>query len=248
MTAPSAPTLESLVAQVRSGSESAPALDRLTIAVGLSNHLDELGENLVGYFVDEARRDGASWAEIGARLGVSRQAVQKRFIPSEAGMRGRSPDGFWDRAGRDLKEAVTLAREAARARRTTYLGTEHLLLGLAAQPDEAAARALARCGADAATIRGAVDGRIGAPRGEPLPDETPFTQLALRSLQHALREALLMNQPTIGGEHLALGLLTVGSGVAHDVLVNLGVSYDRLREAVTEVTAQPGWRGCRTAT
>jgi hypothetical protein len=233
---PSAPTLESLITQVRSGFEGAPALDRLTIAVGLANRLGELGENLVGYFVDEARRDGASWGEIGARLGVSRQAVQKRFIPSEAGMRGRGSDGFWDRASGDLKQAVTLAREAARARRKTYLGTEHLLLGLTGQPHEAAARALARCGADAATIRGAVDGRVGAPHGEPLPDETPFTRLALRTLQHALREALLMNQATVGGEHLALGLLTVGEGVAHDVLVNLGVSYERLREAVTEVT------------
>ena len=236
---PSAPILESLITQVRSGFEGASALDRLTVAVGLAGRLDELGENLVGYFVDEARRDGASWAEVGARLGVSRQAVQKRFIPSEAGMGGRGQDGFWDRASGDLKEAVTLAREAARARRKTYLGTEHLLLGLAGQPDEAAARGLARCGVGPATVRGAVDGRVGAPQGEPLPDETPFTRLALRSLQHALREALLMNQAAVGGEHLALGLLTIGEGIAHDVLVNLGVSYERLREAVTEVTAGP---------
>jgi Clp amino terminal domain, pathogenicity island component len=165
-------------------------------------------------------------------LGVSRQAVQKRFIPGEAGPRTRGQDGFWDRASDDLKGAVTLARAAARARRTTYLGTEHLLPGLAGQPQERAAQALAHCGADPATIRGAVYGRIGAPKGEPLPDETPFTRLALRSLQHALREALLMNPAAVGGEHLALGLLTVGAGVAHDVLVNLGVSYERLREAV----------------
>jgi ATP-dependent Clp protease ATP-binding subunit ClpA len=135
------------------------------------------------------------------------------------------------------QRALVCAREAARARRKTYLGTEHLLLGLAGQPDEAAAQALARCGADPATVRGAVDGRVGAPQGDPLPDETPFTRLALHSLQHARREALLMNQAAVGGGHLALGLLTVGEGIAHDVLVNLGVSYERLREAVTGVTA-----------
>ncbi|ETK31170.1 Clp protease N-terminal domain-containing protein [Microbispora sp. ATCC PTA-5024] len=236
---PSAPTLESLIAQVRSSLADGPALDRLTLAVGLANRLGELGENLIGYYVDEARRDGVSWAEIGTRLGVSRQAVQKRFIPSDAGMRKRGQDGFWDRASDDLKKAVTLAREAARARRKTYLGTEHLLLGLAGQPDQPAAQALARCGADTATIRGAVDGRVGAPHGEPLPDETPFTRPALRALQHALREALLMNQATVGGEHLALGLLTVGEGVAHDVLTNLGVDYERLREAMKEVTPGP---------
>ncbi|WP_328710666.1 Clp protease N-terminal domain-containing protein [Microbispora hainanensis] len=236
---PSSPTLESLIAQVRSGLENGPALDRLTLAVGLANRLGELGENLIGYYVDEARRDGASWAEIGTRLGVSRQAVQKRFIPSEAGMRGRGQEGFWDRASADLKTAVKLAREAAQARRKTYLGTEHLLLGLAGQPDQTTAQALARCGADPVTIRGAIDGRVGAPQSEPLPDETPFTRLALRALQHALREALLMNQANVGSEHLALGLLTIGEGIAHDVLINLGVSYERLREAVKEVTADP---------
>jgi Clp amino terminal domain, pathogenicity island component len=240
MTTTSFPTLESLIAQVRSGFEEAPALDRLTIAVGVASHLDELGQNLVGYFVDEARREGATWADIGARLGVSRQAVQKKFLPSAASLLTQD-GGFWDRATDDLKQAVTLAREAAQARRVTYLGTEHLLLGLAAQPEQKAAQALTRCGADPATIRGAVDGRVGAPHGEPLPDETPFTLRALRSLQHALREALLMNQATaIGGEHLALGLLTLGEGFAHDILVNLGVSYERLREAVIAITEQPG--------
>ncbi|MBO0803441.1 MAG: Clp protease N-terminal domain-containing protein, partial [Nocardiopsaceae bacterium] len=193
------PTLESLIAQVRAGFESAPPLDRLTVAIGLASHLEELGENLVGYFVDEARREGASWADIGVRLGVSRQAVQKRFIPSEATIGGR--EGFWDRAASDLKEAVSRAREAAQARRTTYLGTEHLLLGLTSQQDGKdgrVARALTRCGADPATVRGAVDGWVGAPRGEPLPDETPFTRLALQSLQHALREALMANQTVVG--------------------------------------------------
>lgn len=231
-----APTLESLIALVRSGFESAPALDRLTIAIGMAGRLDELGENLVGYFVDEARGEGASWAEIGDRLGVSRQAVQKRFIPSDVAMLARGREGIWDRATDELKEAVRLGRTAAQARRVTYLGTEHLLLGIAGQPDGMAAKALSRCGADPATLRGAVDGRVGAPKGEPLPDETPFTRLALRSLQHALREALLMNQVTVDGVHLALGLITVGEGVAHDVLVNLGVSRESLRRAL----ASPG--------
>lgn len=236
----STPTLESLIAAVSSGFENAPALDRLTIAVGLAGHLNELGENLVGYFVDEARREGTTWADIGTRLGVSRQAAQKRFLPSAASLLTQD-GGFWDRTTDDLKRAVSLAREAAQARRTTYLGTEHLLLGLTAQPEQKAAQALARCGADPDTIRGAVNGRIGAPNGEPLPDETQFTLRALRSLQHALREALLMNQATaIGGEHLALGLLTLGEGFAHDILLNLGVSYERLREAVNQVSGRSG--------
>ncbi|GAA3526336.1 Clp protease N-terminal domain-containing protein [Amycolatopsis ultiminotia] len=236
MTVPAA-TPESRIARVRSGLESAAALDRPAVAVDLAGHLDELGENLIGCFVDEARNDGGSWAELGSRLGVGRQAVQKRFIPGAVAMLGRGQDGFWERVTGELKEVVRLAGTAAQARRVTYLGTEHLLLGLAEHPEGRAAKALTGCGADPATIRAAIDGRIGVPRGEPLPDETPFTRLALRSLQHALREGLLMNETLIGGEHLALGMITVGEGLAHDVLVNLGVSYESLRADITSLGA-----------
>lgn len=221
-------TLDALINEVRGGFEEAPALDRLTRAVDLSGQVSELGENLVGFYVDEARRSGATWSEIGERLGVSRQAVQKRFIPSAE---SKDRAGFWDRASTELRSAVEAARRQAQARRKTYLGTEHLLLGIIEQPKDHASRVLAACGADPVTLRGAIDGRIGTVTDEPLPDETPFTQLALSSLQHALREALRANASSIDTIHLALGLITVGNGVAHDVLVTLGISYERLRTA-----------------
>ena len=221
-------TLDALINEIRRGFEEAPALDRLTRAVDLSGQVSELGENLVGFYVDEARRSGATWSEIGERLGVSRQAVQKRFIPSPE---SKDRAGFWDRASTELRSAVEAARRQAQARRKTYLGTEHLLLGIIEQPKDHASRVLAACGADPVTLRGAIDGRIGTVTDEPLPDETPFTQLALSSLQHALREALRANASSIDTIHLALGLITVGNGVAHDVLVTLGISYERLRTA-----------------
>lgn len=221
-------TLDSLINQVRSGFESAPALDRLTRAVDLASQVAELGDNLVGFYVDEARGAGATWTEVGDRLGVSRQAVQKRFIPTAD---NHDRPGFWDRASRELRAAVSSARHQAQARRKTYLGTEHLLLGIIDQPDDHASQALTACGADPTALRGAIDGRVGPVADEPLPDETPFTRLALRSLQHALREALRVDSTSIDTIHLALGLITLGEGVAHDVLVTLGVSYDQLRHA-----------------
>jgi hypothetical protein len=221
-------TLDVLIDDVRSGFEDAPALDRLTRAVDLSGQVSELGENLVGFYVDEARRSGATWSEIGERLGVSRQAVQKRFIPSAE---SKDRAGFWDRASTELRSAIEAARHQAQARRKTYLGTEHLLLGIIEQPNDLACQLLAACGADPVTLRGAIDGRIGPVTDDPLPDETPFTQLALHSLQHSLREALRANASSIDTIHLALGLITVGKGVAHDVLVTLGISYERLRTA-----------------
>lgn len=221
------PTLEALIEQVRSA-DDASELDRLTRALDLSEHLGRLAENLVGFFVDEARRDGLTWTDIGTRLGVSRQAVQKRFIPTET-MRGE----FWDRAAPALRETGERAHRAAQVRRKTYLGTEHLLLGLIDQPDDPACLALAQCDAGPDIVRGAIDGRIGVPRGEPLPDETPMTTLALRCLQHAQRESLRANAPTIDTSHLVLALLTVGDGLAHDILTNLGVNYDTLRATIT---------------
>jgi hypothetical protein len=194
------PTLDTLIDEVRTGLETAPALDRLTRAVDVAAHVSELGENLVGFHVDEARRDGASWSGIGTRLGVSRPAVQKRFIPSGEPQRG----GFWDRATDGLRAVVGEAREEARRRRKTYLGTEHLLLALAAREDDPASRALAACGAALVTLRAAIDGRVGIPAGDPLPDETPFTRLALTSLWHALREALREGSEKVDTGHLAL--------------------------------------------
>jgi Clp amino terminal domain, pathogenicity island component len=221
-------TLDALIDEVRDGFDAAPPLDRLTRAVDLAARVSELGESLIGFYVDDARRAGATWSEIGDRLGVSRQAVQKRFIPSEK-TPGRR--GFWDRASNELRSAVERARHQARARRKTYLGTEHLLLGIIDNPHDHASRALTSCGADPTLLRGAIDGRVGTITDEPLPDETPFTQLALSSLEHALRESLRTNGSSIETIHLALGLITTGSGVAHDVLITLGVSYERLRAA-----------------
>jgi Clp amino terminal domain, pathogenicity island component len=224
-------TLDTLISQVRAGLETAPALDRLSRAVDLAAHVAELGDNLVGHYVDEARQEGVSWSDIGTRLGVSRQAVQKRFIPADDPRGERAP--FWERATEELRATVDEAREEARRRRKTYLGTEHLLLALIARERDPAAEALAACGAPPATLRAAVDGRVGIPAGEPLPDETPFTRLALTALRHSSREALRAGSETVETGHLALGLLTVGEGLAHDVMTNLGVTYDALRAAVS---------------
>jgi hypothetical protein len=206
-------------------------LDRLTRSVDVSTHLSDLGDALVGHFVDESRREGATWAQIGERLGVTRQAVQKRFLPDDG-----SWPSFWDRATPALREVASTAREEAQRRRKTYLGTEHLLLAILAKSDDPATTGLSTCGASAETVRAAVNGRIGIPTGEPLADETPFTRLALTSLQHASREALRADSTIIDTSHLLLGLITVGDGLAHDVLVALGVGYEPLRDAMRKAT------------
>lgn len=227
-------TLDTLIDQVRTGFETAPVLDRLTRAVDVAARVSELGENLIGYYVDEARREGVSWADIGTRLGVSFYRPCRRGSSRPHDAREGDREGFWSRTTEGLRAVVGEAREEARRRRKTYLGTEHLLLALISREDDPATRALAACGAGPAALRAAVDGRVGIPTGDPLLDETPFTRLSLTVLRHALREALRAGTESVDTGHLALGLLTVGDGLAHDVMVNLGLGYDSLRAALAE--------------
>lgn len=77
-------TLDELISTVKGRRPDGNALDHLSEAVALSNHLGELADHLVGHFVDQARRSGASWTLIGQSMGVTKQAAQKRFVAPTA--------------------------------------------------------------------------------------------------------------------------------------------------------------------
>src|SRR3954447_23254062 len=109
------------------------ALDQLTDAVLAADHLRDVADHLIGHFVDQARRSGASWTDIGRSMGVTKQAAQKRFVA-----KGEAPDldashGFTRFTDRARKVVIT-AQEEARARGNNQISTAHLLLGLAADP------------------------------------------------------------------------------------------------------------------
>src|SRR3712207_5322031 len=119
-------------------------LDQLADAVLAAEHLGELADHLVGHFVDQARRSGASWTQIGASMGVSKQAAQKRFVPREPGDAQQDFARFTPRA----RHAVVAAQEEARSAGNAEITTGHLLLGLLAEPEAIAVRVLAAQGAD----------------------------------------------------------------------------------------------------
>ena len=83
--------LDNLIAYVKALHPDGGPLDNVSDAVLVSDRLDEQSDALIGYFVDQARRFGASWSQIGASMGVSKQAVQKRFVPRDGG--GLVPEG-----------------------------------------------------------------------------------------------------------------------------------------------------------
>src|SRR4051794_38415133 len=89
--------LDDLIDHVCNTSPDGDPLDRLATAVVVAGQLDEVADHLVGHFVDQARRSGASWAEIGQALGVSKQAAQKRFVPRAGAEPERATSGAFSR-------------------------------------------------------------------------------------------------------------------------------------------------------
>ncbi|HEX4126280.1 MAG TPA: Clp protease N-terminal domain-containing protein [Acidimicrobiales bacterium] len=134
---------------------------------------------------------------------------------------------FTDRARRVL----TLAQEEARLLNHSFIGTEHILLGVMREGDGLGAEALRSLGVSLDVVRDEVVGIVGAstsiPGGPP-----PFTPRAKKVLELSLREALQLNHSYIGTEHILLGLVREREGVAAKVLVNLGVDLSRVRQTV----------------
>jgi ATP-dependent Clp protease ATP-binding subunit ClpA len=142
---------------------------------------------------------------------------------------------FTDRA----RHVVVLAQEEARLLCHNYIGTEHILLGLLAEVDGIAARALRQLGVGLGGVRRDVEAIIG--RGSETPaSHIPFTPRAKKVLELSLRESLGLGHSYIGTEHILLGLVREGEGVAAQVLTARGVALDRVRHAVLTQLDQHG--------
>jgi hypothetical protein len=139
---------------------------------------------------------------------------------------------FTDQARR----AVVLAEEEARTLDHNWIGTEHLLLGLIREGDSVAARALESLGISLQPVRQQVEEMIG--RGQQVPSEQiPFTPRSKKVLELSLRESLQLGQDHVGTEHILLGLIREGDGVAAQVLVRLGADLNRVRQQVIELVS-----------
>jgi hypothetical protein len=142
---------------------------------------------------------------------------------------------FTDRARR----VVVLAQEEARHLSHNYIGTEHILLGLIHEREGVAAKALESLDISVEAVRGEVVQIVG--RGDEEPGaHIPFTPRAKKVLELSLREALALGHNYIGTEHILLGLIREGEGVAAQVLVKLGASFDRVRQQVVQLLAAAG--------
>ena len=253
--------LDNLIAYVKTLRPDGGPLENVSDAFAVSEQLDEQSDALLGYFVDQARRSGLSWSQIGAAMGVSKQAAQKRFVPGQesillreigASQTGRKPfSRFTDRAIRVLFAADRLAADSTAADRTAAdtststgqaeraahspIGAAHLAAAFLSEPEGLAAKAIGKAGLTPEQVYGAVG--IGPAPQLPNQDraqvsELTFDDSAKATFREALKWALRMGHNYIGTEHLLLGVLFTGGPVAEG-FTGLGLTPQRAEELLT---------------
>jgi Clp amino terminal domain, pathogenicity island component len=223
--------LDNLITYVKTLHPEGGPLDNVADAFTVSAQLDEQADALIGHFVDQARKSGASWSQIGAAMGVSKQAAQKRFVPV------RVPDGvtfkrFTDRSRNVIAAAGQLAAGPVTA--------AHLAAALLVEPLGIAAKIIAAAGLTPEQVYDAA-GTGPATLGQDVTAsalrEIAYAETGAAALKDALKAALRLGHNYIGTEHLLLGLLATDDPVAA-ALDGLGLTLARAEALLaTELAA-----------
>jgi hypothetical protein len=203
------------------------ALMRLSEAFRLAAYVNDQADNLIGHFVDQARRSGEPWSQIGAAMGVSKQAAQQRWVPrwgTSLITAGRTFGRFTDRA----RSVLIAANRLAGGAEATAIGPEHLAVAQYAEPEALAAKVLKELGVTEADLAAALD--VTAEAADAVTDLS-FDERAEAVLDAALREALRLQHNFIGTEHLLLGSLANGDRTA-EVLAARGVTTSTVEPIV----------------
>ncbi len=228
--------LDNLIAYVKALHPDGEPLERVTDAFAVSARLDEQSDALIGYFVDQARRSGASWSQIGAAMGVSKQAAQKRFVPGK--LLDLSPEGsvfsrFTPRA-RNVMAAA--GRLAASGGEDPAVGAVHVGAALLTEPEGIAAKVIVQAGLTPEQLYSA----LGTGPATPGPDATAgtlselaFDDTGKATLKASLKAALRLGHNYIGTEHLLLGVLDTGRSAA-EAFDGLGLTRENAARLVAD--------------
>jgi Clp amino terminal domain, pathogenicity island component len=234
--------LDDLIGYVKS--QDGTALDHVSAAIRISEHLGELADHVIGHFVDQARKAGASWTEIGQSMGVTKQAAQKRFVPKAAELSVPGDEASWQAALTEAfhahpfsrftlraKHSISAAAEEARERRHHLVIPEHLALGLLHEPEGLAAKSIEALGVPLDSARDALVAALPpATVDEPVSGRIPFTRGAKKVLELAVREALKLGHNYIGTEHLLLGVLEDEVVAGTGTLSGLGITREPVEQ------------------
>jgi len=228
--------LDELIHRVHRMHPRADPLQRVTDAAELSAHLTDLADHLVGHFVDAARAAGATWADIGDHLGVTKQAVQKRFVTKPSADLDFPSGGRLSRFTGRARNALLAARRVAGASGAPEVDPLHLLLGLLTEPKGLAARAVVNQGNPLDVAFDRVTAALPAGKRRAA-KQSRFGREAKKAIQLSLREALRLGHNYIGTEHLLLALLRLDGDPAAELLASLGITHEAAEAFVVAQTA-----------
>ncbi|EGD57048.1 Clp protease N-terminal domain-containing protein [Gordonia neofelifaecis] len=210
-------------------------LDQLSDAVLAADHLGDVADHLIGHFVDQARRTGASWTQIGASMGVSKQAVQKRFTPKDPGTAGDlDPSQGFNQFTPRARNVAAAAHNAAKAAGNPEVTPAHLLIGLLDDRESLAVALMTKSDVDVDALATSVSAALPAPTATP--EVIPYDALARKVLELTFRQALRLGHNYIGTEHIMLALLEVENGSGP--LTEAGVAADAFERDLVELLAQ----------
>jgi hypothetical protein len=231
------PSLQDLIDIVRQDSPSDDPLDLLATASSAAGQLEATSDALVGHFVDRCRRSGRSWSQISAALGVSKQAVHKRFSGPIADrlMESKQLPTF-ERFTARARGVIVATDAAARAQGRAHVEAEHLLLGLYAEPEGLAAKALTAMDITRAQVEAAVGTQVPDGAAVPAPEaRVPYSAAAKAVLRDAVVEAIELGHNYIGTEHILLGLLRDPDAPGAGLLAELGATPAEIKVRLTEL-------------
>jgi hypothetical protein len=224
------PTLQALIDGVKTDSPGEEALSQLAQASKTVSDLEQVGDALLGHFVDQCRRSGHSWSEISSALGVSKQAAHKRFT-----LDAPTFERFTERARTVLSQTETEAHRLGHG----FVGTEHILLALFEVPGGLAMKVLDEIGISKPMVQEKVLELIKRATASE-EGKLPFTPRAMAVLRGAVEEALQLGHNYVGTEHLLLGLFGDEDSIAAKVLEDLGTGYGVVRDRTLELLAGYG--------
>ena len=216
--------LDDLIESVKNQHPGADALQQLSDAMLLAEQVGEVADHLIGHFVDQARRTGASWADIGASMGVSKQAAQKRFVPKE--FHAENAEGMFSRFTQRARHALVQSERTARGVGNNQIDPEHILIGVLGEREGLAAKAIEKLGATPAQLGERITAGLPAPAASMPEVHVPYSPRARKTIELTVREALRLGHNYVGTEHMLLGLLEQGEGLAFDALTELGITKD----------------------
>ncbi|MCA1841112.1 MAG: Clp protease N-terminal domain-containing protein [Actinomycetota bacterium] len=222
------PTLEQLAQFVREAARDEP-LDQVARAAELQVHLADLSDQLVGHFINEARRAAHSWTAIGDVLGVSKQAAYQRHQTRSA----------YYRFSEEAQLGFEAAQHQAKQLRHNYVGTEHLLLGMLAEPRTIAGRTLPQLGVSLEALRSRVIELEGEGNRDLFLAPTTLTPRAKKILDLALRTSFASGYKNVYSPHIVLAFLDAKEGIAGELLKEAHIAIEALESSLLPLMPDP---------